>query len=77
LGKRDLVVGLPEKLLAERAKSGMSQSQVEKASGVSRAMLSQFETGKKTPTLATLMKLAEAYGVNVCELIPGGKLPKR
>ena len=70
MAKRDSVEGLGEKLLAARTKAGLSQRQVEAASAVSSAMICQFEMGKKTPTLATLYKLADAYGIDVCELLP-------
>lgn len=76
VAKRDSVAGLATILVAARAKAGMSQVQASAASTVPRTMISQFEIGAKTPTLATLYKLAAAYGVNVCVLLPGGELPK-
>jgi transcriptional regulator with XRE-family HTH domain len=72
---RDSVAGLGEHLRAARETSGLSQGQAEERSGVHRVNISKFEAGTKVPTLATLYKLAEAYGVNVCDLLPGGKLP--
>jgi len=64
------VNGLGEKLKAAREKAGLSQVVVAEKSGVARANLSAFENGSQTPTLATLYKLAEAYGVDVCDLLP-------
>jgi transcriptional regulator with XRE-family HTH domain len=75
MSARDSVSGLGERLKATREKSGLSQGQAEERSGVSRVNISRFESEIKVPTIATLYKLAEAYGVNVCELLPGGKLP--
>jgi len=74
VSKRDTVPGLGEKLKAARAAAGLSQLQAVERSGVHQANLSQFEADAKTPTLATLYKLASAYGVNVCDLLPGGDL---
>jgi transcriptional regulator with XRE-family HTH domain len=68
--KRDEVPGLAEKLKAAREAAGLSQVAAEAASGVHRVTISVFESGGRTPTLATLLKLAEAYGVDVAELIP-------
>jgi transcriptional regulator with XRE-family HTH domain len=48
--------------------------QAAEASGVHRVNIGVFEADTKTPTLATLYKLAAAYGVNVCDLLPGGEL---
>lgn len=73
--KRDEVPGLAEKLKVARKTADMSQAEAGEASGVHPISIAQFETGTRTPTLATLYKLAAAYGVNVCELLPGGEEP--
>lgn len=70
--KRDAVPGLGEKLRAARIAAGYTQPSAADASGVHHVNISGFETETKTPTLATLYKLAAAYGVNVCDLLPGG-----
>jgi transcriptional regulator with XRE-family HTH domain len=75
VGKRDNVPGLGSQLKAAREKAALAQAAAAEAAAVPQASISQFETGTKTPTLSTLYKLAEAYGVNVCELLPGGVLP--
>lgn len=75
MAKRDAVPGLGEKLKAARTAAGVTQVAAAEASGVSRVNISAFESDGKTPTLATLYKLAAAYGVNVCELLPSGVLP--
>jgi len=46
------------------------QQQASEKSGVHTVSIARFETDVRTPTIATLMKLAEAYGVDVCILIP-------
>ncbi len=70
MSKRDTVPGLGEKLKAARIAAGLTQQQAVDKSGVHQANLSQFEGDAKTPTLATLYKLAAAYGVDVCDLLP-------
>jgi transcriptional regulator with XRE-family HTH domain len=76
--KRDAVPGLGEKLKAARAAAGLTQTQAANASGVHQVNISKFELDTKTPTLATLYKLAAAYGVDVCDMLPRdsqGQLP--
>jgi transcriptional regulator with XRE-family HTH domain len=46
-----------------RKRQGLSLERLSKVSGVSRAMLGQIETGKSTPTIALLWKVATALGV--------------
>jgi transcriptional regulator with XRE-family HTH domain len=46
-----------------RTRQGFSLERLAKVSGVSRAMLGQIETGKSTPTIALLWKVATALGV--------------
>lgn len=70
MANRDSVPGLPAKLKGAREAAQLSQQQAAERSGVHAVSISRFETDERTPTLATLMKLAEAYGVGVCDLIP-------
>jgi transcriptional regulator with XRE-family HTH domain len=46
-----------------RTRHGFSLERLAKVSGVSRAMIGQIETGKSTPTIALLWKVATALGV--------------
>jgi transcriptional regulator with XRE-family HTH domain len=48
----------------------MSQTDLAAASGVDRATINQVEGGRRSPTLATLHKLAGALGVEAADLIP-------
>lgn len=78
MDKRDAVPGMGEKLRAARVASGHSQTSAAEASGVHSVNISRFESELKTPTVATLYKLAAAYGVDVCDLLPRdeqGRLP--
>jgi ribosome-binding protein aMBF1 (putative translation factor) len=75
MSKKEIVVGLASRLKLAREAVGLSQQDAADKSGVHQVSIARFETDERVPTLATLYKLAEAYGVNVCELLPGGKLP--
>ncbi len=52
-----------------RREQGWSLEQLSTRAGVSRAMLSQVETGKTTPTIAVLWKIATGFGVPFAELL--------
>ncbi|MFO0798970.1 MAG: helix-turn-helix transcriptional regulator [Gemmataceae bacterium] len=72
---REIVPGLVDSLKAAREKSGLSQYQAADAAGVHQVSIAKYETGKATPTLPILYKLADAYGVAVCDLLPEGDRP--
>ena len=46
-----------------RAKKEMSQGDIARALEVDRGYISNIENGKKNPTLATVVKIANALGV--------------
>jgi transcriptional regulator with XRE-family HTH domain len=75
MSKKEIVVGLADKLKLVRETAGLSQQNAADKSGVHQVSIARFETDERVPTLATLYRLAEAYGVNICDLMPGGKLP--
>ncbi|MCX5571537.1 helix-turn-helix domain-containing protein [Kaistia sp. K-TC2] len=54
-----------------RTRRGHSLERLAKLSGVSRAMLSQIETGKSAPTINLLWKVATALGVPFATLMNG------
>jgi len=58
-----------ESLREIRRRQGHSLDTLAKASGVSRAMLGQIETGKSAPTVTLLWKIAKALDVPVARLI--------
>jgi transcriptional regulator with XRE-family HTH domain len=62
-----LIVG--KNLRRLRIRQGHSLERLAKHSGVSRAMLGQIETGKSTPTIGLLWKVATALGVPFASLI--------
>ena len=48
-----------------RDSCGMTQSQLQARSGISRSWLSRIESGQMTPSLGTLEKISEALGVGL------------
>ena len=52
---------------------GMTQAQMGARSAVGAASISHFETGQRTPTIETLIKLADALNVTVDALL--GRAP--
>lgn len=58
-----------------RARRGHSLDRLAKLSGVSRAMLSQIETGKSAPTISVLWKVAAALDVSITQLLPARAPP--
>jgi transcriptional regulator with XRE-family HTH domain len=52
-----------------RTRQGHSLERLARLAGVSRAMLSQIETGKSVPTISLLLKIANALGVPVANLL--------
>jgi transcriptional regulator with XRE-family HTH domain len=52
-----------------RRERGWSLEELASRAGVSRAMLSQVETGKTTPSIAVLWKIASGFGVPFAELL--------
>lgn len=67
---RDTVPGLAEKLKAAREAAGLTQQQAADRSGVHAVSIARFESEARGPSVATLYKLADAYGVTVCDLLP-------
>ncbi len=60
-----------ENLRKERRRQQLSLDALAAASGVSKAMLSQIESGKVNPTIATMWKISHALQVEFETLIKG------
>ena len=59
-----------KKLLQLRIKKGLTQQQVSNLLGFkNRASVCHFESGKRKPSLTTLKKYAEVFGVGLGEII--------
>lgn len=74
LGAADMGRQIAENLRQKRKNRGMSLDDLAKASGVSRAALSQVETCKTNPTVGLLWKIAVGLGVPFADLL--GQAPK-
>ena len=69
VGAAELGRRVAENLRHRRKMRAMSLDDLAKASGVSRAALSQIETCKTNPTVGLLWKIAVGLGVPIAELI--------
>ena len=69
VGAADLAQRVAENLRKKRKARGMSLDDLARASGVSRAALSQVETVKTNPTVGLLWKIAVGLGVPFADLI--------
>lgn len=62
-------MALGDQLRFCREKAGLSLREVETKSGVSNAVLSQYENGKvKQPSFQAVMKLCDVYGISPKDL---------
>lgn len=60
---------LSERIRELRGKRNWSLEALATASGVSRSMLSQIERNEANPTLAVTLKIAQAFGLQLSELV--------
>lgn len=72
-GQADLSTALPlvigSNLKSLRTRQGHSLERLARLAGVSRAMLSQIETGRSVPTILLLLKVANALAVPLATLV--------
>ena len=59
----------PEALRAARNRRQLTQTEASRQIGISQPVLSQFETGRAQPSLATFFSLALLYHVDAYSLI--------
>jgi transcriptional regulator with XRE-family HTH domain len=57
------------RLRETRVKAGLSQSDLERLSGIPKARLSRYENGHVAPSIRTLARLAKALGVSEASLL--------
>ncbi len=69
MGAADLGNRVAENVRALRRNRGLSLDELARASGVSRAALSQIETNKVNPTIGLLWKVAVGFGIPFSEMI--------
>ena len=58
-----------QRLRRDRHASGLSRAELVQQTGVTAADISLIERGRANPTLATMVKLAEAVGAEVWDMI--------
>lgn len=66
-----------ENILRIRTANGLTLNVLSERSGVSKAMLSQIESEKVNPTLATIWKIAHGLGVELQDLLSDDTAPSR
>lgn len=54
-----------ERIKAARKSAGLTQKQLGEKLGVSAAMIAQYETGKRTPKIDTIQKIANAVNASI------------
>lgn len=59
---------LGKRVRSIRRKNGITLDQLAEATGLNKGYLSRIESGEKTPSIATLLKLAEALEVSTGQL---------
>lgn len=68
---------LADNIKALRETRGLSQQQIAKAAGIPRATWTHLESGAANPTLAVLIKVANALQVRLDELLAAPRPPAR
>jgi transcriptional regulator with XRE-family HTH domain len=71
VGAADLARRVGQRLRDERRVRAMSLDDLSRASGVSRAALSQVETCKSSPSISVMWKIAVGLGIPFAELLGG------
>jgi len=69
------------RLLAERIRmlreaKGWTQEQFAERAAMQRSYLGDLELGRRNPSVRTLVKVANAFGISVPELFEGGRKSK-
>ncbi len=64
-----VVVKIGQSVRAERVKRFWTQERLAKESGISQKALSKIETNEVEPRFSTILRIAEALGVDANELV--------
>lgn len=62
-----------EKLKHLRENKGLTQKQLAEDVGISHSTIQELENAKRTPSLQSVLRLAEHFGISVEELLGGEK----
>jgi transcriptional regulator with XRE-family HTH domain len=65
----DLATAFGEIIKSERVRRGLSQAQVAKQLGIARGNYTRSERGNHTPSLETLVRIADIYGIAPSRLL--------
>lgn len=71
------IIIFSERLLAIRKSKSISAKEVAESIGVSKAAMSQFESGKNPPSASVLIDLADYFDVSIDYLVGRSDDPKR
>jgi transcriptional regulator with XRE-family HTH domain len=69
------IESLGDRLRVARLAAGLSQSMLERKSGIPKSMLSRYENAHLLPSVRTLRRLAEAIGVAASSLFENEESP--
>lgn len=70
------MIDVSEILRKNRASRGLTTRELAERAGVSASMISSLETGKSSPTLNVLEKLANAMNIDIGEFIESAQQPQ-
>ena len=63
------MIDLPHRLRTLRRQQALSLEQLAQRTGLTKSYLSKLERGLSEPSISTVLRLAEAYGVGVSQLV--------
>ncbi|MGH8816256.1 MAG: helix-turn-helix domain-containing protein, partial [Achromobacter pestifer] len=63
------MIDLPHRLRTLRRQQSLSLEQLAQRTGLTKSYLSKLERGLSEPSISTVLRLAEAYGVGVSQLV--------
>lgn len=72
---RAFAINIGARIRSLRLEKGLSQGDVEKRSRLLRCYLSRVEHGHTQPSLETLKRLADAFGVQLADFFPPCDIP--
>ena len=64
---------LAERIKTLREARGWTQEQLAERAAMQRSYLADLELGRRNPSVRTLVKVANAFGIAVAELLEGGR----
>jgi Zn-dependent peptidase ImmA (M78 family)/transcriptional regulator with XRE-family HTH domain len=65
---------IPERLKYARERAGLTGAQVRERTGIGESSLSEFENGKREPSLSQLQSLAQGYGRSIAFFLAEGPI---